>query len=430
MSELSLRQIDDIIAAVDGGFDRQIALLAELVGQASLRGHEAGVQAVVEREMGRLGLEIDRFRIDLEAAAGQPGFSPATVDYTNAWNLAGYRRSGRDGGRSLALNGHVDVVPTANPALWSHGPYSAVVEGDWMYGRGAGDMKAGVTANLFALAALDMAGITLLGDVHIQSVIEEEITGNGAAMALARGHVADAILIPEPTDEQLVRANVGVIKFAITLRGVPAHPREIGAGTSAIEAGFAMVARLKDLEAHWIAEKAKHPHFAALRNPVALTIGKFNGGEWSASVSTECRMEGRIGIYPGDDPTLRVREFESFVAACALEDPALSRAEPRVEWVGHVHGGYELAPGGEAESMLGWAHGITNDRPLPAYVMPAYLDAAVFALHAGMPAITYGPVAERVHGIDERVSLSSLRRVTKTIALFIAGWCGVANTDR
>ncbi|WP_342642424.1 ArgE/DapE family deacylase [Rhodoligotrophos ferricapiens] len=423
---LSKTQVERILAAVDEGFGRETAFLQALVREPSTRGNERSAQDLVEREMRARGLEIDRFLIDPAAAKEHPGFSPITASYENAWNVVGYRRSRHGGGRSLALNAHLDVVPPANSRFWSRDPFSGHVEGDWLYGRGAGDMKAGMAANLFALDALEAAGIHLKGDVHIQSVIEEEITGNGAAMALARGHRADAILIPEPTDERLVRANVGVLKFAVTLRGVPAHPRDIGSGISAIDAGMAMIEHLRRLEARWIVEKQKYPLFADLANPIALNIGTFQGGEWQASVSCECRLEGRMGFYPGEDARARAREFEQFVAQCAREDAKLARAEPQVEWIGHVHGGYEQPPGTEAEAVLQHAAELALGKPIPGYVMSAYLDAAIFALHAGMPAFTYGPVAENVHGIDERVSLSSLRRVTKIMALFIAGWCGVA----
>ena len=91
-----------------------------------------------------------------------------------------------------------------------------------------------------------------------------------------------------------------------------------------------------------------------------------------------------------------------------------------------MQAGYELAPGSDAERSLAMAHRFVNeDRDLRSYVMTAYLDSAIFAVHAGMPALVYGPIAENVHANDERVSLSSLLRVTKSIALFAADWCGV-----
>jgi acetylornithine deacetylase len=413
-----------ILEAVEEGFEAQVGFLAELAGFASMRNREAGVQNFVGDALQARGYRTERFRTE-RGPAGHPAFSPATVDYAESWNVVGLR-DGAGGGRSLALNAHVDVVPAGPLPRWTRPPFRPTRDGDWLYGRGTGDMKAGLSAAIFALDAIAAAGLALCAPVQIQSVVEEEMTGNGAATVLAKGYRADAILIAEPTDEQLVRANSGVVKFAITVEGVPTHPREPERGRSAIDLAVRMIGHLKRLEERWIAERLAHPLFAAIANPVALTVGTIQGGEWIASVPSECRIEGRVGFYPGDDPRARIGEFERFVREAAQGDAAFTGA-PAVEWVGVVQGGYELVPGSDAERALAAAHGEANGgRDLPAYVMTAYLDAAVFALHGGMPALVYGPVAENVHAADERVSLSSLKRVTKTVALFAAAWCGVA----
>lgn len=89
-----------------------------------------------------------------------------------------------------------------------------------------------------------------------------------------------------------------------------------------------------------------------------------------------------------------------------------------------MHAGYTLAPGSDAEALLAQAHAAAtapHGSPLQAYVMACYLDAAVYSVHAGNPSLVYGSVAEDIHALNERVSLSSLRRVTKAIALFVAG---------
>lgn len=72
------------------------------------------------------------------------------------------------------------------------------------------------------------------GDVRLQPVVEEEITDNGAATLFAESFTADVVVSPEPTDEQLVRANAGVIKFRLETRGRAAHPRKPESGQSAI----------------------------------------------------------------------------------------------------------------------------------------------------------------------------------------------------
>jgi len=420
---------DRIIAAVDAAFDAQVDFLSGLIRCASLRGQEAEVQNLVEAALRGRGYEVERQPLDSSLIGRHPAFSPTTVSYADFWNVIGVRRPAVEHGRSLILNAHVDIVPTGEPERWQYPPFGPTRRDDWLYGRGSGDMKAGLSAAIFALDAISAAGLELTAPIQVHSVVEEEITGNGAAMALAGGYVADAVLIPEPTDEKLVRANSGVIKFAITIHGTPAHPREVSGGMSALDAAVRLIDRLRALEARWNEERPTKPFFDEVENPAALTIGTINGGEWIASVPSSCRFEGRIGFYPGDDPHERVKEFEAFIANVSTEDPLVQRCpKPIVEWVGVVHAGYTLAPGSDAEALLAQAHAAANaphGSPLQAYVMACYLDAAVYSVHAGIPSLVYGPVAENIHAIDERVSLSSLRRVTKTIALFVAGWCGV-----
>ncbi|QRM32200.1 ArgE/DapE family deacylase [Microvirga sp. VF16] len=429
MSCLSEADQDRILAAVDEAFETQIAFLSDLVRCVSLRGQEADVQSRVEAALLERGYDVSRQTIDPTLIGRHPAFSPATVSYENSWNVIAVQNPAITEGRSLILNAHVDIVPTGDPKRWQDPPFEATRDDDWLYGRGSGDMKAGLSAAIFALDAIRAAGLELTAPVQIHSVVEEEITGNGAAMAVASGLTADVVLIPEPTDEKLVRANSGVIKFAITLHGTPAHPREVSGGVSAIEAAMRLIEHLRQLEARWNEEGAIQPFFHNVENPAALTIGTINGGEWIASVPSCCRFEGRIGFYPGDDPHERVRELEAFVARIAVDDPLIQRCPaPIVEWVGVVHAGYTLAPGSDAEGILAEAHAAAhapNGPALNSYVMACYLDAAVYAVHAGIPSLVYGPIAENIHAIDERVSLASLRRVTKTIALFAATWCGV-----
>ena len=82
-----------------------------------------------------------------------------------------------------------------------------------MYGRRAGDMKCGVAANLLAIAALKTAGVMPAADVYLQTVIEQECTGNGALSCFARGYDPDAALISKPSGETLVSAQVGVVSM-------------------------------------------------------------------------------------------------------------------------------------------------------------------------------------------------------------------------
>lgn len=423
---------DRIIAAVDRLFDEQVEFLETLIGFQSLRTEEAAAQDFIAKALTDRGFTVSRFRTDSSKIGEHPAFSPTTVNYDNSWNLVGLKPSTGNGGRSLAFNSHVDVVPAGSKDRWASPPFEPRRDGDWLYGRGAGDMKAGLAASIFALDAITSAGLSLSGEVQVQSVVEEEITGNGAATAFALGFTADAVLSPEPTDEQLVRANAGVIKFRLETRGRPAHPREPESGQSAIDLMIRLIGHLRVLERQWIADRAGKRWFQDLVNPVALTIGTISGGDWIASIPSDCVAEGRIGFYPGEDPKVRAREVEAFIDRIQSEDPAFAGERlVTLSWVGVMHAGYELPEGTDAEKTLRSAHAATHSgTDLDAYVMACYLDAAVFSVHGNIPSLVYGPITENIHGIDERVSLSSLRRVTKTLALFAADWCGIQENEQ
>ncbi len=417
---------DRILDAVDQIFDDEVRFLEKLVGFRSLRNEEAEAQDFIAEALRQRGFTVERLRTDGSKIGHHPAFSPATVDYAESWNVVGRKAATGTGGRSLAFNSHVDIVPAGSGHRWTSPPFQPARRGDWLSGRGAGDMKAGLAASIFALDAIAAAGLCLRGEVQVQSVVEEEITGNGAATLFSRCFTADAVVSPEPTDEQLVRANAGVIKFRLETKGRPAHPRDPESGQSAIDLMIRLIGHLRTLERKWIGERQDKRLFRDLPNPVALTIGTIEGGDWIASIPSDCTAEGRIGFYPGEDPKARAAEFEAFLDRVQAEDPAFAGERlAAVSWVGVMHAGYELAEGSAAESILRSAHAVTHDgADLPSYVMACYLDAAVFAVHGNIPSLVYGPIAENIHGIDERVSLSSLKRVTRTLALFAADWCG------
>ena len=210
-----------IMTAVDEGFDEQLDFTAELVKFPSVRGAEQTAQDFMARELGARDYGVDRWKVNLDDISHLPGFSPVHVNYDNAWNTVGSYRCDKPKGHSLILNGHIDVVPVGPVDMWTTPPFEPRIEGDWMYGRGSGDMKAGIAECVYAMDALKRLGYAPGGDVHIQSVIEEECTGNGALACLARGYKADAALIPEPLGEKLIRAQIGVIWFQVKLRDGP-----------------------------------------------------------------------------------------------------------------------------------------------------------------------------------------------------------------
>ena len=415
----------EILAAVSDKFDSQMAFTMDLMRHASLRGQEAEAQTSLYVALEERGYAMDRWAIDVDAIQDHPGFSPVKVDYTNALNVVASHRPRNRQGRSLILNGHIDVVPTGPLEMWTHPPFEPRIEADWLYGRGGGDMKAGLCANIFAMDALRGLGLQPAAEVYLQSVTEEECTGNGALSALVRGYQADAAIIPEPEDDMLVRANVGVIWFRVHVRGRPFHVREAARGANAIEAAYRLIEALKDLETQWNEKRSEHRYFEDLEQPINFNVGKISGGDWASSVPAWCCVDVRAAIYPGVDPRDAAREIEACLAARSRDDPFLSENPPEVEYNGFFARGYVLDEGSDAEKVLARAHATSFGSDLQSFVTPGYLDGRVFVLYDNCPCLVYGPLSRDIHAFDERVSIASVKRITGTIALFIASWCGL-----
>ena len=293
-----------ILAAVDSAFDDQLTATAELVSSPSRREHEEPAQDLIETHLKHLGLDIDRWVIDSPELEAHPGFGPSTVDYTGMTDIVGTYTPARDSGKSLILNGHIDVVPQGPEDKWSRSPWDAEVRDGWMYGRGAGDMKAGLIANLFAFDAVRRAGFDLTGRVHLQSVVEEECTGKTgpwppgcAATPQTRSSSRNRRKMPwsEPTS-----ASCGSRSGSAA---IPTHPREMANGFNAIDAAFEVMQALRVLEQTWNDRKSEHPYFEDLDHPINFNFGEIRGGDWPSSVPAWCELQVRVATYPGTKPT-------------------------------------------------------------------------------------------------------------------------------
>ena len=379
--------------------------------------------------MSQRGFSMDRWKIDVADIEHHEGFGPVTISYENAFNVVGTFRPESQQGRSLILNGHIDVVPTGPLEMWSRSPWEPDIIDGWMYGRGSADMKAGLVANLFAYDAVRAAGLLPEAPIYFQSVVEEECTGNGALAALLRGYEADAVIIPEPEENMLVRANTGVLWFRVRILGKPSHTREMQSGFNAIDAAYAAIQALRGLEDEWNSEKDQHRYFENLDHPINFNVGQINGGDWPSTVPPWCEFDIRAAIYPGMSADKARERIEQTLADAVNADPRLGGKMPDITYTGFYAEGYVLEEGSDAEKTLRECHQTAFKSELETFTTPGYLDARVFTIYGEMPTLVYGPKSKDIHGFDERVHLESLKLVTKTIALFIANWCGVQESS-
>jgi acetylornithine deacetylase len=397
-------------------------LLAALVQAPTTLGDEEPGQALIERALTECGLAPESIWMDAEAIRADPRSSPFSWDLSGKRNVvARWAGAAPERGRSVVLNGHIDVVPPASEALWTSPPFAARRDGDWLYGRGAGDMKAGLVAMIGAVKALRDAGVVLNGDVTLQSVVEEECTGNGALQCLLAGSGADAdaAILTEPHHDHFTLAQVGVLWFHVDVRGVPAHAaRASTLGFNALDGVQRVLAELRALEAELNAQRGDHAWYAEIEHPINLNPGVLTGGDWASTVPAEATLSCRLALYPGQEPADLQRRVEAAVAK--VEGAA-------VRYDGFVCEGCEVDRDAPLVGALSEAYRSVHGGKGPALVATTATTDARHFVRRGIPAICFGPRAEAIHGIDERVSLSSMAEVARVLARFLVGWCGDSN---
>ncbi|MYK65835.1 MAG: M20/M25/M40 family metallo-hydrolase, partial [Gemmatimonadetes bacterium] len=134
----------EVLRAIDES--RLLRTLAGLIAIPSWDGHERRAQEYIAEAMGGLGMEVDIWEIDEDRLRGHPDYA-TEIERRDPLGVVGRARWG-DGGRTLVLNGHVDVVPPGDLSRWATPPFEMVRQGGRVYGRGVVDMKGPLVAGL------------------------------------------------------------------------------------------------------------------------------------------------------------------------------------------------------------------------------------------------------------------------------------------
>ncbi|MGD9704189.1 MAG: ArgE/DapE family deacylase [Acidimicrobiia bacterium] len=417
-----------VLQHVDDHVPEMLAALVDLVRIPTVTGTavENEGQAVMARQLTADGFDIDHWQIDLDAIQADVDFPGVEVPRDEAWGLVA-RLPGRGGGRSLMLNGHIDVVPPGDPAAWSTvDPYSGTVDSGHLYGRGSCDMKAGLVAARWAMRSLREVGVPLRGDLLLASVQGEEDGGLGTFSTLRRGWRADACVIPEPTGLDLVPANGGALTFRLHVHGQATHASRRTDGVSALEKLWPVWRALSALEDR--RNREVDPLASRWEIAYPLSIGTVRCGDWPSSVPDLLVAEGRLGVALGEPMEHARQELEQAVAeACDADD--WLRAHPvDVEWWGGQFASGRLPEDSDLLELVSSAHAEASGAGRPdVWAAPYGSDLRLLVGIGGIPTLQYGPGdAARAHGPDESVSLAETVTAARALAVLALDICGVA----
>jgi acetylornithine deacetylase len=407
---------------------RGVRILQQLVQEGSTRGNESSAQAVIIEKCRKLGLTLDIWEIGKDALIKHPAFSSDRKDFSGNPNVVATLK-GTGGGRSLILNGHIDVVPEGNRNDWEGDPFSGRIEDGKLYGRGSTDMKGGTVSLLLAMEAIISLDIKLKGDVIFQSVIEEESGGAGTLAAVLRGYKADGAIIPEPTNMKIFPKQQGSMWFRITVKGRSAHGGTRYEGVNAIEKAMVAMTKLQDLE------KARNlkitdPLYSKIPIPIPINIGKINSGEWPSSVPDIAVIEGRMGVAPDEDMKSAEKELELCMKKAAEKDDWLKKNPPQVEWFGGRWIPGNLEENHPLMSVLSESFEAVKGKQPVVEASPWGTDGGILSRIGDTPVVVFGPgVTEAAHDVNEYIPIQEVFDAAEIIALAIMDWCGT-ESDR
>ncbi|MEQ2525594.1 peptidase [Bacillaceae bacterium CLA-AA-H227] len=404
--------------------ERGIQLLQEFVQARSTQGMERNVQELVIVELERMGLEVDVWEPDGKELAKSPYFASSRSEFTGSPNVVGVLK-GSGEGRSIILNGHIDVVPEGDLDKWDANPYSGKIIDGKMYGRGTTDMKGGNVSLLLAIQAIQALGVQLKGDIIFQSVIEEESGGAGTLATILRGYKADAALIPEPTNMKIFPKQQGSMWFRIHVKGQSAHGGTRYEGVSAIEKSMAVVEHILQLE-KVRNERVTDPLYENIPIPFPINMGKISGGDWPSSVADLVQIEGRMGVSPEETMDEAKEEMAQWIERLKEIDPWFETHPPKLEWFGArwLPGAIDI----EHELMQTLSSNykdVIKEEPI-IEASPWGTDGGLLTNVGNTPSVVFGPgVTEMAHFSNEYIELDKVFMAAEIIALTLLDWCEI-----
>jgi acetylornithine deacetylase len=412
-----------VLEKVDATRDKSIAFLQQMIAIPSVTGDEAKIQKFLADYMAKLGLAVDTWETDWEALKKHPAYIPVDRGYAGRPNIVATCK-GTGGGRSLLLNGHTDVIPVAG-GTWTDDPWSGKIKNGRIYGRGSCDMKSGVASHIMAVECMLAAGAKPKGDVHINVVVDEEVSGHGTLDTVIRGYKADAGISGETSGLAVQPACIGRIWFEIEIRGKPAGIQKRYEGISGIELGNKIAKAVADLEAKRVAT-VTHPLYPNALDTLPCIIGSFSAGNYPSAFPANALLKGSIGTVPGEDHEGVKQSLVQQVARAAGEDPWMKLHPPQVRFVGYDAQASEIPRNHPiVETVCKNYKEITGRDPEVSGRQGA-ADTRFLNRYANTPTVIFGPGSTAVmHADDEYVSIDDYITAIKVMALSICDWCGV-----
>lgn len=402
-------------AWIDQHFDEEVAFLQQLVRVPTDTppGNNAPHAERTAELIAPWGFEAEKHAVP-EDTVRAGGMESVT-------NLIVRRRYG-EGGRTIALNAHGDVVPPGEG--WTQDPYGAEVHDGRMFGRATAVSKSDFATFSFAVRALEAVAKPTQGSVELHFTYDEEFGGLlGPGWLLEQGLTQPDLMIAAGFSYEVVTAHNGCLQMEVTVHGKMAHAAVPATGIDALQGAVAIMARLY----------AENQRYQGIRSAVPginhpyLNIGRIEGGTNTNVVPGKVVFKLDRRMIPEEKPAEVEAQIRQVIAD-AVADFNDGRADEgiRVDVDRLLLANAMLPLPGNAplvDAIQQHGEAVFGEKPA-AVGTPLYTDVRLY-VERGIPGVIYGAgprsvLESHAKRADERIELEDLRRATKVVARVLA----------
>jgi acetylornithine deacetylase len=392
--------------------------LCELISFPSTRGNETPVMHFLHDKLKNLVDECILIDVD-DSLMDDP-------DY--AFKMDGFRYSetkqlecvirGTENGKKIVFNTHTDVVP---PSVGQIAPFSARADEDRIFGRGACDAK-GQIAVLYALILLiHESGFKPKGDLIFHFVIEEENGGNGTLAMVRRGIHADAAIVLEPSELNIMAAVRGAVWFELKVTGKPGHSGRSGDTISAMKKAYQAMSALEAYHDTLLKEsRGCFPLFDAFENPMPITFGELHSGDWPATSPALAVVRGVFGFLP-NKTRFEVQKEMIHALSIGEDDWLRDHFELSFPMLNSDGNAIDIK-----QSLVVTLQNAVREKGYPGEIsaMTASCDAWFYNNIAHIPTVVFGAGSLKyAHSNEEQISLREICDAASILNAFVKRYC-------
>ena len=326
------------------------------------------------------------------------------------------RRPYGNGGRTVALNAHGDVVPPGEG--WAHAPYGGEIDNGAMYGRATAVSKSDFASFTFALRALEAVAKPTKGSVELHFTYDEEFGGIlGPGWLLKKGLTKPDLMIAAGFSYEVVTAHNGCLQMEVTVHGKMAHAAIPTTGVDALQGATKI---LNALYAQNTLYQQVTSKVEGITHPYP-NVGRIEGGTNTNVVPGKVVFKLDRRMIPEENPVEVEANIRQVIADAAAESAGITVEIKRMLLANSMQ---PLAGNKPLVDAIQKHGGELFGEPIKAMGTPLYTDVRLYG-EAGIPGVIYGAgprtvLESHAKRNDERVQLEDLRRATKVIARTLA----------